>query len=150
MGALLNRLVKEADPASIKFGADDRQVAMLRERLKAVTEWKLRMPLEYALAKSLLADGQNNEAPGCLDGIERSMGERSVAFTRVVRQEVRMVRALAQMRIAETENPSKRSRFSGQKRAGRSAFPAFRWIACTISRKGNRGRFRGRCAAFDF
>ena len=104
MATRLQQLIEQMDPIQVEYGANDRRVEMLRQRLKQVTEWKMKMPMQFALSKELLADGRNAEMLTCLDGIEQSMTERGVACTQEERQAVRMLRVQAQMRIGETEN----------------------------------------------
>ena len=104
MAARLKQAREDLDPVAMQYGDNRRRVEMLLLRLDQVMEWKLRMPLQFVLAKELLADGQNREMLACLDGIQTSMQERGVAFTSGEREAVRMLRVQAEMRIGETDN----------------------------------------------
>ena len=104
MAARLKRLADECDPTLIPFGANDRRVRMLRERLKSVTGWKAELPLKFLLGNELLGDGRNAEMLACLDDIDATMAQQKVSFDPEERQAVRMLRAQAELRIGETDN----------------------------------------------
>ncbi len=104
MGALLQKAYDTMDLRVADWGFNDRRAAMIRKSLEQVSDTKAKIPLQFALAKELLSDGQNAESIKGLDELEKSIIDSRVILQPAEIQTIRMMRAQAYLRIGETEN----------------------------------------------
>jgi len=104
MGALLQKAYDTMDLRVADWGFNDRRSALIRKSLEQVSDTKAKIPLQFALAKELLSDGQNAESIKCLDELGKTIIDSKVILQPAEIQTIRMMRAQAYLRIGETEN----------------------------------------------
>ena len=104
MGKLLQKAYDSMDLRVADWGFNDRRVAMIRKILAQESNVRARFPLQFALAKELLADGQNVESIKSLDELEKNIIDQKAVLQPAEIQTIRMMRAQAYLRIGETEN----------------------------------------------
>src|SRR4051812_2761132 len=104
MAQRLRDVAEKLDVSNVLWGANDRRAAMFRKRLADAPDARSQLSVEYSLAESLLADGQNEDSLRQLDIMEAIARKSGVVFQPKDLQLIRMTRAQAQMRIGEKEN----------------------------------------------
>jgi len=104
MARRLQQLSEQIDIKTVLWGANERRVILWKERLAKAPDWKAQLPAEFFLAEAFLQDGQNEECLRRLDHMESLGRKNGAAFSPKDRQDMRMTRVQAHMRIGETQN----------------------------------------------
>ena len=104
MGALLLKAYATTDLTNADWGFNDRRARMIRKHLEQISDPKAKIPVQFALAKELLADGQNAETLESLDELEKAILEQKIPLLAAEIQSIRMMRVQAFLRIGETDN----------------------------------------------
>src|SRR5262249_35933177 len=104
MAERLRRIVAAVNVVNVPFIVNDRRVAMAREMLA-----RSKTPAEHCrsgwvLATELLYDGKNTECLSMLDELEGYANSHGIRPAAKDRDEFRMLRAQAYLRIGEVEN----------------------------------------------
>ncbi len=104
MAALLKEISAGVNVDKLMWNVNDRRAEAFRERLAIAASPSERAKLQFLLANELLNDGRNPECLKALDDFEHSIRDHGLKVNSFDRDNVRMLRIQAYLRIGEMEN----------------------------------------------